>query len=104
MSERLDYMKLGVQASLFNICYALQLAVNAYSAINFILGRLKVNMGNIYFRQHEYSQAIKHYRMALDQVPTTHRNMRQMELWLLSSALIFTLFHLMSASQFSLLC
>jgi len=23
MSERLDYMKLGVQASLFNICYAL---------------------------------------------------------------------------------
>ena len=39
-------------------------------------GRLKVNMGNIYFKQRNYSKAIKFYRMALDQVPNTHKNMR----------------------------
>ena len=39
-------------------------------------GRLKVNMGNIYFKQRNYSKAIKLYRMALDQVPNTHKNMR----------------------------
>jgi tetratricopeptide (TPR) repeat protein len=31
-------------------------------------GRLRVNMGNIYFEQKKYSSAIKMYRMALDQV------------------------------------
>ena len=31
-------------------------------------GRLRVNMGNIYFEQRKYAQAIKMYRMALDQV------------------------------------
>lgn len=39
-------------------------------------GRLKVNMGNIYFKQKNYSKAIKYYRMALDQVPNTHKSMR----------------------------
>lgn len=39
-------------------------------------GRLKVNMGNIYFKQKNYPKAIKFYRMALDQVPNTHRSMR----------------------------
>ncbi|KXJ23694.1 intraflagellar transport protein 88 homolog [Exaiptasia diaphana] len=39
-------------------------------------GRLRVNMGNIYFEQKKYPQAIKHYRMALDQVPNTHKEMR----------------------------
>ncbi|XP_048258387.1 intraflagellar transport protein 88 homolog isoform X3 [Haliotis rufescens] len=39
-------------------------------------GRLKVNMGNIYFRQKNYPKAIKFYRMALDQVPNTHKEMR----------------------------
>ncbi|KAI0213548.1 Intraflagellar transport 88 [Lamellibrachia satsuma] len=39
-------------------------------------GRLKVNMGNIYFKQRNYSKAIKLYRMALDQIPNTHKNMR----------------------------
>lgn len=39
-------------------------------------GRLRVNMGNIYFEQGKLPQAIKHYRMALDQVPTTHKEMR----------------------------
>jgi intraflagellar transport protein 88 len=33
-------------------------------------------MGNIYFEQGKLPQAIKHYRMALDQVPITHKEMR----------------------------
>ncbi|XP_013385188.1 intraflagellar transport protein 88 homolog isoform X2 [Lingula anatina] len=39
-------------------------------------GRLKVNMGNIYFKQKNYPKAIKFYRMAVDQVPNTHKYMR----------------------------
>ena len=39
-------------------------------------GRLKVNMGNIYFKQRNYAKAVKFYRMALDQVPNTHKEMR----------------------------
>ena len=30
-----------------------------------------MNLGNIYFEQQKYSLAIKNYRMALDQVPQT---------------------------------
>lgn len=33
-------------------------------------------MGNIYFKQGQYQQAIKMYRMALDQVPSSQRNLR----------------------------
>ena len=33
-------------------------------------------MGNIYFQQKKYPQAIKMYRMALDQIPDTHRDVR----------------------------
>lgn len=39
-------------------------------------GRLRVNMGNIYFEQKKYPMAIKMYRMALDQIPNTSRKMR----------------------------
>ncbi|CAH2225249.1 intraflagellar transport 88 homolog isoform X1 [Pelobates cultripes] len=39
-------------------------------------GRLKVNMGNIYLKQRNYSKAIKFYRMALDQIPGAHKEMR----------------------------
>ncbi|XP_076804063.1 intraflagellar transport protein 88 homolog [Clavelina lepadiformis] len=39
-------------------------------------GRLKVNMGNIYFKQGNMPKAIKLYRMALDQVPTTQKEIR----------------------------
>lgn len=42
----------------------------------FSVGRLRVNMGNIYFEQRKLPQAIKQYRMALDQIPTTHKEMR----------------------------
>jgi intraflagellar transport protein 88 len=48
-------------------------------------GRLRVNMGNIYYEQGKLPQAIKHYRMALDQVPITHKEMRYgvNEAWLM---------------------
>lgn len=39
-------------------------------------GRLRVNMGNIYYEQKKYPQAVKQYRMALDQVPNTYKDMR----------------------------
>lgn len=38
--------------------------------------RLKVNMGNIYYKQGQYHKAIKMYRMALDQVPSSQKNLR----------------------------
>ncbi|KAJ1565120.1 Intraflagellar transport protein 88, partial [Cladochytrium tenue] len=39
-------------------------------------GRLRVNMGNIYFAGQKYAQAVKMYRMALDQIPNTSREIR----------------------------
>ncbi|XP_063807711.1 intraflagellar transport protein 88 homolog [Pseudophryne corroboree] len=39
-------------------------------------GRLKVNMANIYLKQKNHSKAIKFYRMALDQIPGAHKEMR----------------------------
>lgn len=38
--------------------------------------RLKVNMGNVYYRQGQYQMAVKLYRMALDQVPSSQKNLR----------------------------
>ncbi|KAJ3167375.1 Intraflagellar transport protein 88 [Geranomyces variabilis] len=39
-------------------------------------GRLRVNMGNIYFEQKKYSQAVKMYRMALDQISNVNKDIR----------------------------
>ncbi|CAH1961917.1 unnamed protein product [Acanthoscelides obtectus] len=38
--------------------------------------RLKVNMGNIYFKQGQYQKAVKMFRMALDQVPSSQKSLR----------------------------
>lgn len=38
--------------------------------------RLKVNVGNIYFKQGQYQMAVKMFRMALDQVPSSQKNLR----------------------------
>ncbi|KAK5667654.1 Intraflagellar transport protein 88 [Batrachochytrium dendrobatidis] len=58
-----------------------QEALNSYAVIvkNKLFnqsGRLRVNMGNIYFEQCKYGQAVKMYRMALDQIPSTNRDFR----------------------------
>lgn len=39
-------------------------------------GRLRVNMGNIYFEQQQFPAAIRMYRMALDQIPNTSKEVR----------------------------
>merc|ERR1719473_803676 len=40
------------------------------------VGRFRVNMGNICFRQQRYTTAIKMYRMALDQIPANMESIR----------------------------
>mmetsp|Transcript_7045 Transcript_7045/g.10363 ORF Transcript_7045/g.10363 Transcript_7045/m.10363 type:complete len:788 (-) Transcript_7045:32-2395(-) len=40
-------------------------------------GRLRINIGNLFFEQKKYLHAIKHYRMAVDQImPAHHNNIR----------------------------
>jgi len=39
-------------------------------------GRLRVNMGNIYFKQKKFPSAIKMYRMALDQIGSSGKELR----------------------------
>jgi len=39
-------------------------------------GRIRVNMGNIYYNQQKYAVAIKMYKMALDILPSTSKEMR----------------------------
>jgi intraflagellar transport protein 88 len=68
-------------ASCYHQSKMYQEAINTYSAIaknkQFNQsGRLRVNMGNIHFEQQKYSQAIKMYRMALDQIPNTNMDIR----------------------------
>jgi intraflagellar transport protein 88 len=38
-------------------------------------GRLRVNMGNIYYAQTKYTNAIKMYRMAIDQLSSTAKEL-----------------------------
>ncbi|XP_055843494.1 intraflagellar transport protein 88 homolog [Episyrphus balteatus] len=40
------------------------------------VNHLKLNMGNIYFKMGIYTKAIKMYRMALDSVPSNHKQLR----------------------------
>ncbi|KAL0220960.1 hypothetical protein RCL1_000814 [Eukaryota sp. TZLM3-RCL] len=72
---------------LFNLacCYEkCELYNDALSTFNQIIenkryahaGRLKVNIGNIFFKQGNYEQAIKFYRMALDQVTSICKSVR----------------------------
>lgn len=39
-------------------------------------GRIRVNMGNIYYHQQKYAAAVKMYKMALDILPSTSKEMR----------------------------
>lgn len=38
--------------------------------------RLKLNIGNIYYKLGQYKKAIKLYHMALDQVPSAQKELR----------------------------
>lgn len=56
-------------------------ALNTYSLIvknRYYLnaGRLRVNMGNIYYRDKKYTLAIKMYKMALDRIPNNNKETR----------------------------
>lgn len=42
-------------------------------------GRLKTNIGNIYFQQKQFLKAIKMYRMALDQIPVTNQDLKYLK-------------------------
>lgn len=53
---------------------ATKMTVKQY--FTFFPGRLKVNMANIHFKQKNYPKAIKLYRMALDQISNSHKEMR----------------------------
>jgi tetratricopeptide (TPR) repeat protein len=63
--------------NLANSYYLLKMHDEALNTYNLIVknkqypqsGRLRVNMGNIYYEQKKYPMAVKMYRMALDQVP-----------------------------------
>ncbi|KAI6182319.1 hypothetical protein M3Y97_00367200 [Aphelenchoides bicaudatus] len=50
--------------------------------------RLKVNIGNIYFRKKDYAKAVKYYRMALDRVQKVHERTRTKILGNIGVALI----------------
>lgn len=56
-------------------------ALNTYTGLvknkQFVQGsRLRINMGNIYSEEKKYSQAIKQYRMAVDQIPASNKNLK----------------------------
>lgn len=77
----LTYSVLFNLANQYTACEMFNEALNTYQVIvkNKMFsnaGRLKVNMGNIYFKQKNYPKAIKFYRMSLDQVPNSHKEMR----------------------------
>ncbi|CAH8527505.1 unnamed protein product [Dicrocoelium dendriticum] len=77
----LTYSVLFNLATRYTACGMYQEALNTYQAIvrNKLFanaGRLKVNIGNIYFAQKQYMKAIKFYRMGLDQLPNTHKSTR----------------------------
>ncbi|KAJ3102294.1 Intraflagellar transport protein 88 [Phlyctochytrium planicorne] len=77
----LTYCVLFNLASQYHASKLYQEALNGYAVIvkNKMFnqsGRLRVNMGNIYFEQQKYSQAVKMYRMALDQIPNTNKEIR----------------------------
>lgn len=81
MNLDLTYSVLFNLASQYHANKMYQEALNSFAVIvkNKLFsqsGRLRVNMGNIYFEQKKYPQAVKMYRMALDQVPNTNREFR----------------------------
>jgi intraflagellar transport protein 88 len=81
MNLDLTYCVLFNLANQYHANKMYQEALNSYGIIvkNKLFnqsGRLRVNMGNIYFEQNKFSQAVKMYRMALDQISNSNRDFR----------------------------
>ncbi|KAI8815627.1 uncharacterized protein EV422DRAFT_548801 [Fimicolochytrium jonesii] len=81
MNLDLTYCVLFNLATQYQMNQLYQEALNTYGVIvkNKLFnqsGRLRVNMGNIYFEQGKYSQAVKMYRMALDQISNANKEIR----------------------------
>ncbi|KAJ1343543.1 hypothetical protein BSLG_001924 [Batrachochytrium salamandrivorans] len=77
----LTYCVLFNLANQYHVNKMYQEALNSYAVIvkNKLFnqsGRLRANMGNIYFEQNKFAQAVKMYRMALDQIPSTNLSFR----------------------------
>uniref|UniRef100_A0A914DVC1 Intraflagellar transport protein 88 homolog n=1 Tax=Acrobeloides nanus TaxID=290746 RepID=A0A914DVC1_9BILA len=77
----LTYMVLFNLAHQYMANNMLNEALNTYQVIvkNKLFanaGRLKINIGNIYFRKKDFGKAVKYYRMALDQVPKVQQKTR----------------------------
>lgn len=77
----LTYAILVHLATVYERCGLDAEAITAYSTIikNKLFeksGRLRVNLGNIYFRQRHFLKAVKQYRMALDQIPAAFQDLR----------------------------
>uniref|UniRef100_A0AC35TTF4 TPR_REGION domain-containing protein n=1 Tax=Rhabditophanes sp. KR3021 TaxID=114890 RepID=A0AC35TTF4_9BILA len=77
----LTYLALFNLAQQYTASGMLNEALNTYQAItrNKMFpnaGKLKINIGNIYFRKKEYVKAIKYYRMALDQSGVLQQSMK----------------------------
>jgi len=87
-SQMTEQMNLDITYSvLFNLALSYhrqQLYHEANNTYNVIVknkmfsnaGRLRVNVGNLFYEQRKYSHAVKFYRMALDQIPNTHKDVR----------------------------
>ena len=73
-----------VHVNLANVYQACDMYTEATNTITALVknktfdraGRLRVNIGNINFAQGKHLQAVKQYRMALDQIPTTQQFLR----------------------------
>lgn len=87
-TQMTEQMNLDITYSvLFNLALAYhrqQLYHEANNTYNVIVknkmfsnaARLRVNIGNIFYEQRKYAQAVKYYRMSLDQIPNTHKEVR----------------------------
>lgn len=80
-------LQFSVQTCLAHCCHKVGLDQEALGIYNVVVrdaeyhmaGRLRVNIGNIYFQRQQWTDAIKQYRMALDQLPN-ERQVRRLSM------------------------
>lgn len=68
------------------------LTYKTYIRENFLqftqVGRLRINMGNIYYKQENYLLAVKMYRMTLDEMPNSHKETHYKIMWNIGNTLM----------------